>query len=133
MGSRSPSLPAHSHVPANDRFVVERCLGEGSMGAVFKAFDRERGLHVALKTLRRVDASGIYRFKQEFRALADVSHPSLVQLHELFSEGSEWFFSMELVEGQDFLSYVLGSGRRDPDSSHRSTRELRGSAIHGDG
>jgi eukaryotic-like serine/threonine-protein kinase len=103
------------------------------MGAVFKAFDRERGLHVALKTLRRVDASGIYRFKQEFRALADVSHPSLVQLHELFSEGSEWFFSMELVEGQDFLSYVLGSVRRDPDSSHRSTRELRGSAIHGDG
>jgi eukaryotic-like serine/threonine-protein kinase len=132
MGSRSPSLPAHSHVPANDRFVVERCLGEGSMGAVFKAFDRERGEHVALKTLRRVDPSGIYRFKQEFRALADVSHPSLVQLHELFSESSEWFFSMELVEGQDFLSYVLGSARPRADSSHRSTRELRG-AAQGDG
>src|ERR1043165_4952842 len=129
MGSRSPSLPAHSHVPANDRFVVERCLGEGSMGAVFKAFDRERGAHVALKTLRRVDASGIYRFKQEFRALADVSHPNLVQLHELFSEGSEWFFTMEYVEGQDFLRYVLGRSEHPVGSSPRSTRRLRAQAA----
>jgi tetratricopeptide (TPR) repeat protein len=109
--------------------MVERCLGEGSMGAVFKAFDRERGQHVALKTLRRVDASGIYRFKQEFRAIADVSHPNLVELHELFSEGSEWFFSMELVEGQDFLGYVLGGSRPDADPSPRPTRELRGAAV----
>ena len=73
------------------RFVVERCLGEGSMGAVYLAYDRARGTKVALKTLRRVVASGIYRFKREFRALADVSHTNLVELHELFSEGSDTF------------------------------------------
>jgi serine/threonine protein kinase len=86
------------------RFVVERCLGNGSMGAVYLAFDRVRGSKVALKTLSRVDGSGIYRFKREFRALADVSHPNLVELHELFSEGNYWFFTMEYVQGQDFLS-----------------------------
>jgi serine/threonine protein kinase/tetratricopeptide (TPR) repeat protein len=128
MGSRSRSPAPHSRAPVSKRFTVERCLGEGSMGAVFAAFDRERGTTVALKTLRRVDASGIYRFKREFRALADVSHPNLVQLYELFSEGNEWFFTMELVEGRDFLGYVLGDSKRTGDFSARDTRELRGAA-----
>src|SRR6202008_2979279 len=78
-----------------------------------------------LKTLRRVDASGIYRFKHEFRALSDVSHPSLCGLHELFSEGSDWFFTMDYVEGEDFLSYVLGSDHRAPELPSRNTRQLR--------
>ncbi|HEX2678672.1 MAG TPA: serine/threonine-protein kinase, partial [Polyangiales bacterium] len=109
-----------------DRFVIERQLGEGSMGAVYLALDRERDTKVALKTLRRVDASGIYRFKREFRALADVSHPNLVELHELFSEDSEWFFTMEYVQGQDFLAYVLGESRRTAELSPRRTRQIRG-------
>ena len=63
--------------------VVERCLGEGSMGAVFKAFDRERDMPVALKTVRAVDAQGLYRLKTEFRARADLEHRNLVRLGEL--------------------------------------------------
>jgi hypothetical protein len=81
------------------------------MGAVFLAFDRERGTEVALKTLRRVDAMGIYRFKREFRALSDVVHPNLVGLYDLFHDGDLWYFTMEYVEGKDFLSYVLGEDR----------------------
>ncbi|HZO14929.1 MAG TPA: protein kinase, partial [Polyangiaceae bacterium] len=93
---------------AGDRFVVRRKLGEGGMGVVYEAFDRERGAIVALKTLAAADAAGIYRLKKEFRALADLSHPNLVALHELHRAGDRWFLVMELVNGVDFIRWVRG-------------------------
>ena len=89
-----------------DRFAIVRRVGAGGMGVVYEAWDRERELTVALKCLRHVDALSLFFFKREFRSLADVSHPNLVVLHELESVGSDWFFSMEYVDGVDFLSWV---------------------------
>jgi hypothetical protein len=106
-----------------DRFVIERQLGAGSMGAVYLAYDRTLESRVALKTLLSVDPTAIYRFKKEFRALADVSHPNLVTLHELFSEGDQWFFTMEYVEGIDLLTFVHGGRRRTFDSTPRPISE----------
>jgi len=96
------------------------------MGAVYLAHDRQRGAVVALKTLRRVDASSIYRFKREFRSLSDVVHPNLVVLHDLFHEGELWFFTMEYVQGESFLSHVLGgeSGAAAEDVPEDTEREL---------
>ena len=91
-----------------ERFVVRRRLGAGSFGTVYEAFDRERKGSVALKVLRETDPMAIYRFKKEFRALADVRHPNLVELYELMNEAERWFFTMELVDGVHFLSYVRG-------------------------
>ncbi|MBS2019250.1 MAG: AAA family ATPase [Deltaproteobacteria bacterium] len=79
------------------------------MGVVHRVRDLERGEVVALKTMVRVAPNALLRFKQEFRALADISHPNVVQLYELVSEGDQWFFTMELVEGVDLLTWVASS------------------------
>ncbi len=92
-----------------DRYEVLGRLGEGGMGIVYKAFDREGQQHVALKTLQQLDPAGLYLFRQEFRALAGLQHQNLVRLHELVvTETGVVFFAMELVRGVDFLRYVRG-------------------------
>ena len=58
-----------------ERYVIQRCLGRGGFGVVYEAFDRQQNAIVALKTLHRGGADALYRFKREFRALADISHP----------------------------------------------------------
>ena len=81
-------------------------LGGGGMGEVFEA-RRLDGQEVALKTLTEVSATNLYRFKREFRALADVEHPNLVRLYELGATSNGLaFFTMERVHGQPFVDWV---------------------------
>ncbi len=91
-----------------ERFEIRRRLGAGGMGVVYEAFDRQHEVAVALKTLRDVDANKIYRLKTEFRALHGIEHPNIVHLGELLSEHGVWFFTMEFVDGVDFLAHVRG-------------------------
>jgi serine/threonine protein kinase/tetratricopeptide (TPR) repeat protein len=109
-GSSGAVWPGHAggEFAGTERYELIRKLGEGGMGVVYEAQDRLRGRRVALKTLRGFDADGIYRIKQEFRALADASHPNLARLHELVFEAGHWFFTMELVEGVDLLRWFHG-------------------------
>jgi serine/threonine protein kinase len=95
-----------------ERFTILECLGAGGFGEVFAAFDAERGDKVALKVPNEAKAKSLYLFKQEFRALADVSHPNLVCLHELVADGTDWFFTMELVEGKNFHQQLRPEGHR---------------------
>ncbi len=89
-----------------ERFELQGRLGEGAFGEVFRAYDRRLKTVVALKSLTRVDPAALYHFKKEFRALAGVHHRNLVKLYELLSVEDRWFFTMELVEGRDFLAYA---------------------------
>ena len=89
------------------RYEIVRELGAGGMGVVYEAIDREKdGRRVALKVLQSHDPESLVRLKREFRALADVRHHNLAALYELSAEDDVWFFTLELVEGIDFLSWV---------------------------
>lgn len=101
------------------RFEVIGKLGEGGMGIVYEAFDHQRGMTVALKTLRNVDAESLRLFKREFRALHNLSHPNIIHLYELIAENGQWFLTMELIDGDDFITHVCG-GRT---STHRKPRQ----------
>jgi tetratricopeptide (TPR) repeat protein len=110
---------------SNKRFSVRRRIGAGGMGVVYEALDRERDEWVALKTLLGVSPLALYRFKREFRALADVSHPNVINLYELFSEGEQIFFTMEFVDGVDFVAYVRGADPDDPEARPALYQRLR--------
>jgi len=108
-------LPPEMKTPP--RFRIIRQLGEGGSGVVYEAFDQERKTRVAIKQLDELGPEALVRFKREFRALQDVHHPNLVTLGELISEGDQWFFTMDLVEGVDFLTYVRPFDRQRPPSA----------------
>src|SRR5512143_2286522 len=88
------------------RFEVRGTLGTGGAGVVYRAFDKQLKREVALKLLKTASGRDLYRFKREFRALADIVHPNLVTLHDLYASDGEWYFTMELVEGMSFIDWV---------------------------
>ncbi|MCO4746197.1 MAG: protein kinase [Proteobacteria bacterium] len=96
-------------VLGTDRYQIRRHIGGGAMGLVYEAWDRKRNSPVALKLLRSYNSDAIYRLKQEFRALSEISHPNLVNLYELVGAEESWFIVMELVQGEDFLAWVRGT------------------------
>jgi tetratricopeptide (TPR) repeat protein len=99
--SSTPSSP-----PTHPRFRILRRLGEGGMGIVYLALDRDHQAQVALKTIAKMSAASLLRFKNEFRSVADVVHPNLVRMFELVGDQAGWFFTMEYVEGVSFMDHV---------------------------
>ncbi|HEY8377982.1 MAG TPA: protein kinase [Nannocystis sp.] len=99
--------------PTLGGYTVRRMIGRGGMGAVFEAVGRD-GEVVALKVLRGFEPAALYRFKLEFRALADICHPNLSLLHHLVVRGDQAYLTMELVDGVDFLAYVQAAPARLP-------------------
>jgi eukaryotic-like serine/threonine-protein kinase len=98
--------------PASARFDVVERIGQGAMGVVYRARDRETGREFALKTFLSFTPADVYQIKREFRSLADVAHPHLVQLNELFVGEDHCFFTMELVDGVNFRDFVRSADAR---------------------
>ncbi|MBL8787569.1 MAG: protein kinase [Deltaproteobacteria bacterium] len=99
----APSATSFAGTP---RFEVRRELGQGGFGTVYEALDHEHAQLVALKVLHRSDPLALRRFKQEFRALANLAHRHLVSLFELHQQDAHWFFTMELVHGVPFTDWL---------------------------
>ena len=127
-----PGLPTIPHrrrtsrepltIPEANRlgdYELIRELGRGGMGVVYEARHRETGNQVALKTLptgghgQEVNADKLYRFRKEFRRLSEINHPNLVGMQTLEVDGDQWFFTMDVIDGTDFLSYVRPGDQLD--------------------
>lgn len=96
------------------RYQVEALLGEGGMGAVYRAYDRELDRTVALKLIRPElggDANLSQRFRQELLLASKISHKNILRIHDLGEAGGTRFISMAYVEGEDLHQLLLREGR----------------------
>ena len=107
-----------------DRYVIEAQLGSGAMGTVFRVHDRRTNARLAVKGLNNPAPDLLMYFKREFREFADIRHPNLVRLGELFEAGGRVYFTMELVEGVDFITWVRPDGKLDEVRLRAGLREL---------
>jgi serine/threonine-protein kinase len=107
-----------------NRYAVDKVLGDGGMGVVYRATDTETGQRYAVKVLRAeysAEEDLVLRFEQEARAAAAVNNPHIVEIYDWGSlpDGSR-FFVMEYLEGRslgDLLARMPraeGSDRRQP-------------------
>lgn len=104
-------------------YTIVRQVGAGGMGMVYEAIDNRNGARVAIKSLLRMGAAELHRFKYEFRSMADVGHPNLVTLYELVSHASTWCITMEFVEGVDVCT-ALRMRARQPSRFRGLVRQL---------
>ena len=95
-----------------DRYRLEREIGRGGMGTVWSAVHTLSGKRVAVKLLRRPDRDDLVRrFLLEARAACAVSHPSLVDVHDVFllHDGTP-AMTMELLEGETLAALLAREG-----------------------
>ena len=90
------------------RYQIVRPLGAGGMGVVYQARDLELQRAVALKMLRPSGDAGALRERLlgEARAMARLSHPNVLAVHDVGTLGDAVFLAMELVEGQTLTAWL---------------------------
>jgi TolB-like protein/serine/threonine protein kinase/Tfp pilus assembly protein PilF len=91
-------------------------LGRGAMGVTYKAFDTNLRCEVALKVINPrylTDESSRARFLSEARAAAQLRHRNIASVFHLGSERDEYFYAMELVDGETIEDRVRGKGPID--------------------
>ncbi|MBP9946889.1 MAG: protein kinase [Vicinamibacteria bacterium] len=84
-------------------YEIVSSLGAGGMGEVFRAKDARLGREVAIKVLPRELASDpdrLARFEREAKAVAALSHPNILAIHDFGTEGDTTFAVLELIEGE---------------------------------
>jgi tetratricopeptide (TPR) repeat protein/predicted Ser/Thr protein kinase len=102
-----------------DRYEILKMLGEGGMGAVYKARDRELDRLVAVKVVRRDlagHASIMQRFKQELILARKITHRNVVRIFDLGVSDGFRFITMEFIEGRD-LSSLLEERKLTPEET----------------
>jgi WD40 repeat protein/predicted Ser/Thr protein kinase len=95
------------------RFTIVRKLGAGGMGVVYVAYDEQLDRRVAVKLLRNTvatpEAQG--RLEREAQAMARLSHPNVVTVHEVGRHDEQVFVAMEFVDGEDLRQWLARQKR----------------------
>jgi serine/threonine protein kinase len=112
-----PPLPTAAELaPAFAEYRIEGLLGQGGMGAVYRAHHRKLDRPVALKILPKhlaADPAFEERFVREARTLAMLDHPHILRVYD-FGEASGWFFLVtEFVDGAN-LRQMMQLARISP-------------------
>jgi eukaryotic-like serine/threonine-protein kinase len=116
-GSASPMPDAMAPGTRVGRFIVQSPLGIGGMGVVHAADDPVLGRKVALKLIHADRGEGPAsdewraRLLREARAIARLSHPNVIAVHDIGLHGDQPFVAMELVEGSTLRSWLAASPR----------------------
>ena len=88
-------------------YEIDDLIGRGGMGEVYRASDTRLGRDVAVKVLSSHladDPASLARFRREARAVAALSHPNIVAVFDVGSEGDTQFVVTELLEGETLRS-----------------------------
>lgn len=97
----------------NNRYALKAQQGSGGMAVIYRAHDLALGRTVAVKILRpslTSDPSFLTRFRNEARAVANLSHPNIVTVHDVGNEGTTYYMIMEFVDGQDLKKIIKTEG-----------------------
>ncbi len=91
------------------RFRVLEWLGAGGMGVVYAAYDDRLDRKVAVKVLqpKAADTTSKARLQREAQAMARVSHPNIVSVHEVGDDGESLYIAMEFVRGVSLGTWIL--------------------------
>jgi serine/threonine protein kinase/tetratricopeptide (TPR) repeat protein len=109
------------------RFRIEKLLGAGGMGKVYKAFDKELSRKVALKTLLPELVSDYLltqRFKQELLLASKISHRNILRIHDLGEVDGVKFITMAFIEGRDLNQLLKEEGPFPLERSLKIARQL---------
>ncbi len=88
------------------RYEIAGQVGSGAMGTVYRAHDRSLDREVAVKVLHRSDEMHRARMTVEAKALAKLSHPNVVTVHEVGTENGQLFVAMEFVQGKTLQTWL---------------------------
>ncbi len=109
------------------RYEILQVLGEGGMGAVYKAHDHELNRIVALKVIRPElarNAAIVERFKQELRLSHQVTHKNVIRIYDLGESDGMKFITMEYIEGQDLRSLIREKKKLSPEEAVDIMRQV---------
>jgi eukaryotic-like serine/threonine-protein kinase len=120
------------------RYRIEALLGQGGMGRVYKAYDKEIDRMVAIKVVRQGmmgEASALKRFKQELLLASKISHKNILRIHDMGTVGDTRFITMAFVEGQDLHQIIEEKPKMPLDRTLKFARQLAEAlaAAHSEG